>query len=144
MTDPTGTDPIRAAASRDETARRATVEAERAATSSETRGVQDDEASKFATHGDPTVTGTGAETEAQRAGVQWVRPTDLAARAGGAVVDRGAQWNALLHEAALDGIREGRAQLHERLAQRQDDLEPATTTSDRAMRPVAERTGVSR
>lgn len=143
MTDPTGTDPIRTAASRDEAAHRAAAEAERAATSSETRGEQDDEASRFATHGDPTLT-TGAETEAQRAGVQWVRPTDLAARAGGAVVDRGAQWNAILHEAALDGIREGRAQLHERLAQRQDDLEPATTTSGRAMRPVAERTGVSR
>lgn len=104
----------------------------------------EDAASRFATHGDPTLTAAAAREGAGREGVQWVRPTDLAARAGGAVVDRGQLWNQRLHDAALEGIREGRAQLHERLARRQMDLEPVTTTREQAMQPELRRSGVSR
>jgi len=137
MNDPT-TGPFRDAAVRDAAAGRDLAEADPAVTGARS----DDEVSKFATHGDPTLSSADPEADARRGRVQWVRPTDLAARAGGAVVDQGAKWNTLLHDAALEGIREGRAQLRERLAHRQDELEP--NTPDRALQPVAGRTGVSR
>lgn len=103
-----------------------------------------DEASRFATHGDPTLTRTVTAAEAaRRAGAQWVRPTDLAARAGGKIIDHGTKWNTQLHDAVLAGIRDARAGLQERLARRQNDLEPTSPTTGRAVRPVAGRTGVS-
>lgn len=129
-----------------QTSRRAFTQADRNETTPGAAGSREDEASRLATHGDPTLTDAeaAAEEAARRAGVQWVRPTELAARAGSAVVERGAKWNTALHDATLEGIREGRARLHERLARRQDDLEPSTTTQGRAAQPVAGRTGVSR
>lgn len=144
MTDPTIPDPTRTAeAFRQDAARRHEADtARRAAEAAE--GTEGEEVSRLATHKDPTLADPDARTEAAGGGVQWVRPTDLAARAGGAVVDRGAKWNAMLHEAALEGIREGRAQLQERLARRQDELEPAVTSPGRELAPVAGRTGVSR
>lgn len=101
-------------------------------------------ASEFATHGDPTLTRDSTDPVAKRPGVQWVRPTDLAARAGGAVLDRGAELNTRLRDAVLDGVREGRAQLQERFARRQEDLDPDLNGPTSAVGRGVGRTGVSR
>lgn len=101
-------------------------------------------ASEFATHGDPTITRNGTDPVAKRPGVQWVRPTDLAARAGALVLDRGAELNTRLRDAVLDGVREGRAQLQERLARRQEALDPDVSSPTSAVGRGVGRTGVSR
>lgn len=99
-------------------------------------------ASEFATHGDPTLT---KQTSVRgHAGVEWVRPTDVAARAGGAIVGTGAELNTRLRDATLEGIREGRAQLAERLARRQQQIDPDTTVPTRTQELRLGRTGVSR
>ncbi|MGP5665006.1 hypothetical protein ACTXPK_08720 [Glutamicibacter arilaitensis] len=100
-------------------------------------------ASEFATHGDPTLAREGVDPVSKRPGMQWVRPTDLAARAGGAIVDRGADLNLRLRDAVLAGVREGRAQLQERLARRQLELDPETTQAASLQRSLG-RSGVSR
>ncbi len=98
--------------------------------------------SEFATHGDPTL---ARQTSVRgRGGVEWVRPTDVAARAGGAIVGKGAELNTRLREATLEGIREGRAQLVERLARRQQQIDPDTTVPVRTQELRLGRTGVSR
>lgn len=105
---------------------------------------EDARASEFATHGDPTLTRDGTDPVSKRPGVQWVRPTDLAARAGGVVLDRGAELNTRLRDAVLEGVREGRAQLQERLARRQESLNPDVSSPTSAVGRGAGRTGVSR
>lgn len=100
-------------------------------------------ASEFATHGDPTLSRHDVDPVSKRPGVQWVRPTDLAARAAGSIVDRGADLNSRLHAAVLEGVRDGRAQLQERLARRQTQLDPDTSQTATLQRPLG-RTGVSR
>ncbi|RLP67617.1 hypothetical protein D9V30_13605 [Mycetocola reblochoni] len=76
--------------------------------------------------------------------MQWVRPTDVAARAGAVVLDRGAELNMRLRDAVLDGVREGRAQLQERLARREEALDPDSSSPTNARERVVGRTGVSR
>lgn len=99
-------------------------------------------ASEFATHGDPTLT---KQTSVRgRRGVEWVRPTDVAARAGGAIVGKGAELNTRLRDATLEGIREGRAQLAERLARRQQQIDPDATVPAQTQELRLGRTGVSR
>ncbi|WP_217134140.1 hypothetical protein [Leucobacter chinensis] len=99
-------------------------------------------ASEFATHGDPTLI---RQTSVRgRAGVEWVRPTDVAARAGGAIVGKGAELNTRLRDATLEGIREGRAQIAERLARRQQQIDPDTTVPAQTQELRLGRTGVSR
>lgn len=99
-------------------------------------------ASEFATHGDPTLT---PQTSVRgRRGVEWVRPTDVAARGGGAIVGKGAELNTRLRDATLEGIREGRAQLAERLARRQQQIAPDTTAPAQTQELRLGRTGVSR
>lgn len=99
-------------------------------------------ASEFATHGDPTLT---RQTSARgRTGVEWVRPTDVAARAGGAIVGKGAELNTRLRDATLEGIREGRAQLAEHLTRRQQQIDPDTTVPAQTQELRLGRTGVSR
>lgn len=99
-------------------------------------------ASEFATHGDPTLT---RQTSVRgRGGVEWVRPTDVAARAGGAIVGKGAELNTRLRDATFEGIREGRAQLAERLARRQQQIDPDTTVPAQTQELRLGRTGVSR
>ena len=98
--------------------------------------------SEFATHGDPTL--TKPTSVRGRGGVEWVRPTDVAARAGGAIVGTGAELNTRLRDATLEGVREGRAQLAERLALRQQQIDPDTTVPPRTQELRLGRTGVSR
>lgn len=100
-------------------------------------------ASEFATHGDPTLSRGGVDPVSKRPGMQWVRPTDLVARAGGAIVDRGADLNVQLRDAVLAGVRDGRTQLQERLARRQLELDPETTPAASVQRSLG-RSGVSR
>ncbi|MGP9587301.1 hypothetical protein ACT3TB_16750 [Micrococcaceae sp. AOP34-BR2-30] len=106
--------------------------------------VEDVRASEFATHGDPTLTRDGTDPASKRPGVQWVRPTDLAARTGAVVLDRGAELNTRLREAVLVGVREGRAQLQERLARRQESLDSDLNGPTSAVGRGVGRTGVSR
>ena len=106
---------------------------------------EDARASEFATHGDPTLARRGgAGPISPRSRVQWVRPTDLATRAGGVVLDRGAELNTRLRDAVLDGVREGRAQLQERLTRRQESLDPDVSSPTSAVGRGVGRTGVSR
>ena len=113
-------------------------------TQSSGEAVEDVRASEFATHGDPTLTRDGTDPVSKRPGVQWVRPTDLAARAGSTVLDRGAELNTRLRDAVLDGVREGSAQLHERLARRQEALDPDVSSPTSTVGRGVGRTGVSR
>ena len=61
-------------------------------------------ASEFATHGDPTLNRNTTDPLSRRPGVQWIRPTDAAARAGGIVMDRGVELNTRLRDAVIDGV----------------------------------------
>lgn len=100
-------------------------------------------ASEFATHGDPTLNRNITDPLSRRPGVQWVRPTDVAARAGGVVMGRGMELNTRLRDAVIDGVREGRSQLQEALARRQAQLDPDDSPT-RAQARVLGRAGVSR
>ncbi|MGO2664316.1 hypothetical protein [Mycetocola reblochoni] len=115
-----------------------------AASPSSAVAAEEARASEFATHGDPTITRDDPDPVSKRPGVQWVRPTDLAARAGSVVLDRGAELNTRLRDAVLDGVREGRAQLQERLARRQEALDPDGSSPTSALGRGVGRTGVSR
>lgn len=58
---------------------------------------------ELAVHGDPSVGRTAPEGEqrdpqARRLRVDWVRPTDLVARAGAGTMARGAEWNMRAHK----------------------------------------------
>ena len=101
-------------------------------------------ASAFATRGDPSTTTAEVSEGAQHAGVRWVRPTDLAAQAGAAVLARGAAANTQLHDAVAEGLREMRANLADRIARRQAQLEPDTTTGLATRERSLGRTGVGR
>lgn len=103
----------------------------------------EDEQSRLATHKDPTL---AAEPETPRADgqsrVEWVRPTDLAARAGGRVMERGHELNRQLMSAVREAAREQRDTLRQRLAARSADV--SVTGPERAPGHAAGREGVSR
>lgn len=148
MTDPTTPDPRRVDApplreSQDQQAdegRRSNT----ATTPTPDEAIEDARASEFATHGDPTLIRDSTDPAAKPPGVQWVRPTDLAARAGSTVLERGAELNTHLRDAVLEGVREGRAQLHEHLARHQEALDPDVNGPTSAVGRGVGRTGVSR
>lgn len=77
--------------------------------------------------------------------VQWVRPTDLAARAGARVLEKGMELNqhsiGLARQAALEAARDARGRLRQALARREHALTP--DTPDTASAPVLGRQGVS-
>jgi hypothetical protein len=101
-------------------------------------------ASEFATHSNPTLNrNNNTDPVSRRPGVQWVRPTDAAARAGSLVLDRGVELNTRLRDAVIDGVRDGRSQLHDALARRQAQLDPDDSPT-RAQARVVGRAGVSR
>lgn len=103
----------------------------------------EDEQSRLATHKDPTL---AAEPDSPAAGgrsrVEWVRPTDLAARAGGRVMERGHELNRQLMSAVREAAREQRDALRQRLAARSADV--SVTGPERAPGRAAGREGVSR
>ena len=104
---------------------------------------EEQRASEFVAHGDPTLSRNNTDPVSQRPGVQWVRPTDVAARAGGIVMDRGMELNTRLRDAVIDGVSAGRSQLQDALARRQTQLDPDDNPT-RAQARVLGRAGVSR
>lgn len=117
------------------------------ATDDETRertGVaEEDEQSRLATHKDPTLhVEPDAPAADRRARVEWVRPTDLAARAGGRVMERGHELNRQLMSAVKEAAREQRDALRQRMAAR--SAEVSVTGPERAPGRAAGREGVSR
>lgn len=97
----------------------------------------------FATHRDPSITEPEAtKDDPVRRRLQWVRPTDAAARGGAVVLERGAVWNRQLHDLVGDALRDGRTWVREQLARRGQQLEDTTQTS--ATRSAVARQGVSR
>jgi len=101
----------------------------------------DDERSPLATHPDPSLNPEAELTPDGRSKVEWVRPTDLAARSGAevlaAVHDRDLSLRAAIKEAA----REQRKTLEQQVAERGEEL---TVTSIGRSTLVATREGVSR
>lgn len=89
---------------------------------------------------------TPEQEDDDRMRVQWVRPTDLAARAGARVLEKGVELNQrsvdLARQAALEAGRGARDRLRHALARREQALAPDTPTT--AQSPVAGRQGVSR
>ena len=104
---------------------------------------EEQRASEFVAHGDPTLSRNNTDPVSQRPGVQWVRPTDAAARVGGIVLDRGVELNTRLRDAVLTGVREGRTRLQDALAGRQTQLDPDDNPTSAQTR-VLGRAGVSR
>lgn len=104
---------------------------------------EEDEQSRLATHKDPTLAPEHDEVVPDgRARVEWVRPTDLAARAGGRVMERGHELNRQLMSAVKEAAREQRDTLRQRLAARSADV--SVTGPERAPGRAAGREGVSR
>lgn len=106
-----------------------------------------------AIHTDPALRVTEAdEAEASdieqdgRLRVQWIRPTDLAARAGARVLEGSIDLNqralAPLRQAALEAGRDAVGKLRRALAHREQALTPDTPTA--ATAPVVGRQEVSR
>lgn len=102
-----------------------------------------------------TATGIDTPAEAQataspdgRVRVQWVRPTDLAARAGAAVLKAGIDVNqrtrAMVREAAVEAARATRDKLRRALSRREQALTPDAPATTAAVLPVVGRRGVSR
>ena len=82
----------------------------------------------------------------ERLRVQWVRPTDLAARAGARMLEKGIDVNqhtaALARQSTLEAARNARGKIRQALAHREQALTPDTPTT--APAPVLGRQGVSR
>lgn len=102
-----------------------------------------------------TATGidTAAETQTTaapdgRVRVQWVRPTDLVARAGAVVLEAGIDLNqrtrALVREAAVEAARGARDKLRQALARREQALTPDAPATTATVSPVVGRQGVGR
>lgn len=100
-------------------------------------GTPEDERSGLATHRDPTLREKTdmAEGKEPKGSVEWARVSDLAARAGAATTQAGMDFNREVLEAARQGLRDGRHQMQQRLAQRGTELDvdsPERTTTRRA------------
>lgn len=98
------------------------------------------ERSRLAT--DPDSTLTDARTPQPHTSVEWVRPTDLAARGAGTTLGRGTELPEQLRAAVKEFAHQQRGTLGQRLAERGEALEP--TTGERTRTPALEREGVSR
>lgn len=122
-----------------------TPQAERAETTDATEapGAQkpaEAQRSRLATDGDPTL--SQGKVPQPHTSVEWVRPTDLAARGAGTTLGRGTEMPAQLAAAVKTLTHQQRGTLGQRLAERGEALEPAT--SERTRTPAVERDGVSR
>lgn len=96
----------------------------------------------IARHGDPSVGRIPAPAEHPETHVEWVRPTDMAARAGARVLEKTADVNQDVHELVRQASRDGAARIRRALSHREADLVPDASTSP--ARPVLGRQGVSR
>lgn len=96
----------------------------------------------IARHGDPSVGRTPAPAGHPETHVEWVRPTDMAARAGARVMEKTADVNQDVHELVRQASRDGAARIRRALSHREADLTPDAPTSP--AQPVLGRQGVSR
>ncbi|MEX3510666.1 hypothetical protein VVR84_14090 [Kocuria carniphila] len=88
-------------------------------------GTPEDERSRLATHRDPTLRDKAEAPEEKdpKGSVEWARVSDLAARAGAATTQAGMDFNREVLDAARQGLRDGRQQMQQRLAQRGAELD---------------------
>ena len=96
----------------------------------------------IARHGDPSVGRTPAPAGHPETHVEWVRPTDMAARAGARMMEKTADVNQDVHELVLQASRDGAARIRRALSHREADLVADVPTSP--AQPVLGRQGVSR
>ena len=101
-----------------------------------------DGAHVIARHGDPSVGRTPAPAGHPETHVEWVRPTDMAARAGARMMEKTADVNQDVHELVLQASRDGAARIRRALSHREADLVADVPTSP--AQPVLGRQGVSR
>ncbi|MDQ1203895.1 hypothetical protein [Microbacterium sp. SORGH_AS_0862] len=101
-----------------------------------------DGAHVIARHGDPSVSRPGPPAGHAQTHVDWVRPTDVAARAGARVLEKTADVNQDVHELVRQASRGGAARIRRALSHREADLVPDVSTSP--AQPVLGRQGVSR
>ena len=101
-----------------------------------------DGAHVIARHGDPSVGRTPAPAGHRDPHVEWVRPTDMAARAGARMMEKTADVNQDVHELVLQASRDGAARIRRALSHREADLVADVPTSP--AQPVLGRQGVSR
>lgn len=109
----------------------------------EVEAADGEEESRLATHKDPSL--NEEHEPLDRAGssrVEWVRPTDLAARAGTRVMERGHDLNRQLMAAVKEAARQPRENLRQRLAARSADV--SITAPEQAPARTAGREGVGR
>lgn len=109
---------------------------------SERERVDADGADVIARHGDPSVAGTAIPAGHAETHVDWVRPTDMAARAGARVMEKTADLNQDVHELVRQASRDGAAHIRRALSHREVDLTADAPTS--SAQPVLGRQGVSR
>lgn len=139
MTDPTPSDPA-GSGNPPDTERPGT---ERADTERpDTERPETESAHVIARHGDPSVGRTPAPAGHPETHVEWVRPTDMAARAGARVMEKTADLNQDVHELVRQASRDGAARIRRALSHREADLVPDASTSP--AQPVLGRQGVSR
>ncbi|MHC9043321.1 hypothetical protein ACYX8G_01985 [Microbacterium saperdae] len=96
----------------------------------------------IARHGDPSVTRTPTPAGHPKTHVEWVRPTDMAARAGARVMEKTADVTPEVHKLVRQASRDGAASIRRALSHREVDLTPDVST--RPGQPVLGRQGVSR
>lgn len=108
----------------------------------DTEGPDMEGAHMIARHGDPSVGRTPAPAGHPETHVEWVRPTDMAARAGAGVMEKTADVNQDVHELVRQASRHGAARIRRALSHREADLVPDVSTSP--AQPVLGRQGVSR
>jgi len=101
----------------------------------------DEERSPLATHPDPSLNPDAERSVDGRSKVEWVRPTDLAARSGAEVLAAVRDRDLSLRTAIKEAAREQRKTLEQRVAERGEELD---VTSIGRSTLVATREGVSR
>ncbi len=84
-----------------------------------------DAGTEVARHGDPSAT----SILFGRAGVEWVRPTELAQRAGSRILSTGAQARARLHDSIREAMRGSGTQLRSALQRRETVLTDDVTAA---------------
>ncbi len=80
---------------------------------------------EFARHGDPSAT----SIISGRPGVEWVRPTELAQRAGSRILSTGTQAHARLHDSIRAAMRDNGTQLRNALQRRETALTDDVTAA---------------
>lgn len=137
--DPNTPDPGAPQAERAEHTQAGRDETDTAATQA-TDEVEAAERSRIATDGDPTL--TDERTQKGHTTVTWERPTDLAAKGSAAALGRSTELPGQLGAAVQEIAAEHRTKLQQRLADRGEQIDPATI--DRTSTPAPGREGVSR